>query len=147
MRSPHTSYRWRGERVIEKIKWMGIIRRPWLTRASGGNSARTPGLHPHSLEKCHGILMTTSKGTLFRLYTLASFEQHSPDTRMIKSFPSLCRRLRKNETCGPLDLWRSTASIKQTDINILPTQQHFFDNTQTSTISLYLTNINLSCLN
>ncbi len=28
-RSPHTSYRWRGERVIEPIKWMGIIRRPW----------------------------------------------------------------------------------------------------------------------
>ncbi len=22
MRSPHTSYRWRGERVIEPIKWM-----------------------------------------------------------------------------------------------------------------------------
>ncbi len=47
--SPHTSYRWRGERVIEPIKWMGIIRRPWLTRASGGNLARTPGLHPYSL--------------------------------------------------------------------------------------------------
>ncbi len=46
MRSPHTSYRWRGERVIEPIKWMGIIRRPRLTRASGGNLARTPGLHP-----------------------------------------------------------------------------------------------------
>ncbi len=42
VRSPHTSYRWRGERVIETIKWMGIIRRPWLTRASGGNLARTP---------------------------------------------------------------------------------------------------------
>ncbi len=36
MRSPHISYRWRGERVIEPVKWMGIIRRPWLTRASGG---------------------------------------------------------------------------------------------------------------
>ncbi len=43
MRSPHTSYRWRGERVIEPIKWMGIIRRPWLTRARGGHLARTPG--------------------------------------------------------------------------------------------------------
>ncbi len=42
VRSPHTSYRWRGERVIEPIKSMGIIRRPWLTRASGGNLARTP---------------------------------------------------------------------------------------------------------
>ncbi len=28
---------------------MGIIRRPWLTRASDGNLARTPGLHPYSL--------------------------------------------------------------------------------------------------
>ncbi len=55
MRSPHTSYRWRRERVIESIKWMGIIRRPWLTRASGGNLTRTPGLHPTLYEKCHGI--------------------------------------------------------------------------------------------
>ncbi len=47
VRSPHTSYRWRGEREIEPIKLMGIIRRPWLTRASGGNLARTPGLHPY----------------------------------------------------------------------------------------------------
>ncbi len=53
--SPHTSYRWREERVIEPIKWMGIIRRPWLTRASGGNLARTPGLHPTLYGKCHGI--------------------------------------------------------------------------------------------
>ncbi len=43
VRSPHNSYRWRGERVIEPIKWMGIIRRPWLIRASRGNLARTPG--------------------------------------------------------------------------------------------------------
>ncbi len=55
VRSPHTSYRWRGEREIEPIKWMGIIRRPWLTRASGGNLARTPGLHLTLYEKCHGI--------------------------------------------------------------------------------------------
>ncbi len=34
VRSPHTRYRWREERVIEPIKWMGIIRRRWLTRAS-----------------------------------------------------------------------------------------------------------------
>ncbi len=60
MRSPHTSYRWRRERVIEPIKWMGIIRRPWLTRASGGNLARTPTLY----EKCHGILMTTESQEL-----------------------------------------------------------------------------------
>ncbi len=49
--SPHTSYRWRGERVIEPIKWMGIIRTPWLTRASGGNLATTPGLHPFPLRE------------------------------------------------------------------------------------------------
>ncbi len=64
MRSPHTSYRWRGERVIGSIKWMGIIRRPWLTRASGGNLARTPELHPTLYEKCHGILMTTESQDL-----------------------------------------------------------------------------------
>ncbi len=51
VRSPHTSYRWRGERVIEPIKWMGIIRRPWLTRSSGGNLTRTPGLQPYSLRE------------------------------------------------------------------------------------------------
>ncbi len=28
-----------------------IIRRPWLTRASGGNLARTPGLHPYCLRE------------------------------------------------------------------------------------------------
>ncbi len=44
------------EREIEPIKWMGIIRRPWLTRASGGNLARTPGVTPLLFyEKCHGI--------------------------------------------------------------------------------------------
>ncbi len=51
MCSPHTSYRWRGEIVKELIKCMGIIKRPWLTRASGGNLARTPTLY----EKFHGI--------------------------------------------------------------------------------------------
>ncbi len=56
VRSPHTSYRWRGVRVIEPIKWMGIIRRPWWSEARGGNLARTPGLHtPTLFEKCHGI--------------------------------------------------------------------------------------------
>ncbi len=66
VRSPHTSYRWRAERVIEPIKWMAIIRRPWLTRASGGNLARTPGLYPY--EKCTrsamGFLMTTESQDL-----------------------------------------------------------------------------------
>ncbi len=65
VRSPHTSYRWRGERVIEPIKWMGIIRRPWLTRASGGNLARTPGLHPYSFTmSVMGFLMTTESQDL-----------------------------------------------------------------------------------
>ncbi len=42
VRSPHTSYRWREERVVEPIKWMGIIRRPWLTRASGRKHGVSP---------------------------------------------------------------------------------------------------------
>ncbi len=61
----HTSYRWRGERVIEPIKWMEIIRRPWLTRASGGNLASTPGLYPYSLrEVAMEFLMTTESQDL-----------------------------------------------------------------------------------
>ncbi len=49
--SHHTPATGGEEREIEQIKWMGIIRRPWLTRASGGNLARTPGLHPYSLRE------------------------------------------------------------------------------------------------
>ncbi len=65
VRSPHTSYRWRGEREIEPIKRMGIIRRPWLTRASGGKLARTPGLHPYSLREVPwSFLMTTESQDL-----------------------------------------------------------------------------------
>ncbi len=33
----HTPATGGEEREIEPIKWMGITRRPWLTRASGGN--------------------------------------------------------------------------------------------------------------
>ncbi len=47
VRSPHTSYRWRGERDRAN-QVVGVIGRPWLTRASGGNLSRTPGLHPYS---------------------------------------------------------------------------------------------------
>ncbi len=35
----HTPATGGEERVIEPIKWMRIIRRPWLTRAIGGNLA------------------------------------------------------------------------------------------------------------
>ncbi len=52
VRSPATGGE---ERESEPIKWMGIIRRPWLTRASGGNLARTPGYTPTLYEKCPGI--------------------------------------------------------------------------------------------
>ncbi len=55
VRSPHASYRCRGERVIEPIKWMGMIRRTWLTRASGGNLARHRGYTYTLYEKCHEI--------------------------------------------------------------------------------------------
>ncbi len=53
--SPHTSYRWREERVIEPIKWMGIIRRLWMMRASGGIWPGHWGYTPTLYEKCHGI--------------------------------------------------------------------------------------------
>ncbi len=61
VRSPHTSYRWRGERVIEPIKWMGIIRRPWLTRVSGRNLFRIPLLFTRI---AMGFLMTTESQDL-----------------------------------------------------------------------------------
>ncbi len=51
VRSPHTSYRWRGERDIEPIEWMGIIRRPWVEGIWPGHWGYTPTLY----EKCHGI--------------------------------------------------------------------------------------------
>ncbi len=51
----------RRERVIEPIKWMGIIKRPWLTRASGGNLATTPLLFTRS---AMGLLMTTESQDL-----------------------------------------------------------------------------------
>ncbi len=63
--SPHTSYRWRGDRVIEPIKWMGIISRPWLTKASGGNLARTPRVTPLLFTRsAMGFLMTTESQNL-----------------------------------------------------------------------------------
>ncbi len=64
VRSPHISYWWRGER--DRANQVdGIIRRPWLTRASGGNLARTPGLHPYSLREVPmGFLMTTESQDL-----------------------------------------------------------------------------------
>ncbi len=61
MRSPHTSYRWRGERDIETIKWMGIIRRPLLTRAFGQDTGVTPLLFTRS---AMGFLMTTESQDL-----------------------------------------------------------------------------------
>ncbi len=45
VRSPHSGICERdGANQVD-----GIIRRPWLTRASGGNLARTPRLYPYSL--------------------------------------------------------------------------------------------------
>ncbi len=65
VRSPHTSYRWRGERVIEPIKCMGNIRRLWLTRASVGNLARTPRSTPLLFTRsAMGFLMTTESQDL-----------------------------------------------------------------------------------
>ncbi len=47
----HTPATGGEERVNKPNKWKGIIRSPWLTRASGGNLARTPGLHPTLLRE------------------------------------------------------------------------------------------------
>ncbi len=61
----HTPATGGEEREIEPIKWMGITRRPWLIRASGGNLAKTPGLHPYSFTmSVMGFLMTTESQDL-----------------------------------------------------------------------------------
>ncbi len=76
VRSPHTSYRWRGERVIEPIKWMGIIRRPWLTRASGGNLARTLFIYLilfNLLKKFSFIHLLTLCNCTYMLWRFLSF--------------------------------------------------------------------------
>ncbi len=88
VRSPHTSYRWR-ERVIETIKWMGIIRRPWLTRASGGNLART-GWPKDFLEKAvHFHCCVTKMAELaFFFYTVAIFWSDTTPWILIASWYS-----------------------------------------------------------
>ncbi len=62
----HTPATGGEEREREPIKWMGIIRRPWLIRTSGGNLARTPGLRPYSLRwvSWDFFLMTTESQDL-----------------------------------------------------------------------------------
>ncbi len=90
VRSPHTSYRWRGERVIETIKWMGIIRRPWLTRASGGNLART-GWPKDFLEKAvhfHCCYQDSRIAFFFFFYTVAMFWSDTPPWILIASWYS-----------------------------------------------------------
>ncbi len=57
----HTPATGGEEREIEPVQWMGIIRRPWLVRASGGNLARTPLLFTRS---AIGFLMTTESQDL-----------------------------------------------------------------------------------
>ncbi len=64
-RAHHTPATGGEEREIEPIKWMGIIRRPWLTRASGGKLARTPGVTPLLFTRsAMGFLMTTESQDL-----------------------------------------------------------------------------------
>ncbi len=90
VRSPHTSYRWRGERDIEPIKWMVIIMRSWLTRASGGNLARTPGLHPTLYEKCHGIFNDhRESGPRFNVSSERRYDTVFYDTFMLLLCPFL----------------------------------------------------------
>ncbi len=61
----HTPATGGEERVIEPIKWMGIIRRPWLIWASGGNLARTPRVTPLLFTRsAMGFLMTTESQNL-----------------------------------------------------------------------------------
>ncbi len=106
VRSPHTSYRWRGERVNKPNTWKGIIRSPWLTRASGGNLARTPGLHPYSFTRsAMGFLMTTESQNL-------SLTSHLKDGAFFDSIvsPSFTGELGPTKTAG----WAPPAGLTNT---------------------------------
>ncbi len=63
--SPHTSYRWRREREMEPIQWMGIIRRPWLDKGQWREFGQTPVLYPYTFTmSVMGFLMTTESQDL-----------------------------------------------------------------------------------
>ncbi len=106
--SPHTSYRWRREREMEPIQWMGIIRRPWLTRASGGNLAQTPGLYPYTFTmSVMGFLMTTESQDL-------GLTSHPKDGAFYSIVsPSLYWALGPTQTTG----WAPPAGLTNTSTN------------------------------
>ncbi len=60
----HTPATGGEERELEPIKLMGIIRRPWLTRASGGNLARMLCYTLLFTRRAMGFLMTTESQDL-----------------------------------------------------------------------------------
>ncbi len=64
----HTPATGGEEREIEPIKWMGIIRRPWLTRTSGGKFGQDTGVTPLLFTmSVMGFLMTTESGHRFNV--------------------------------------------------------------------------------
>ncbi len=50
MRSPHTSYRWRGERVIEPIKWMRSTHQLQVERRESHRANQVDALTTHQLQ-------------------------------------------------------------------------------------------------
>ncbi len=63
VRSPHTSDRWRGERVIEPIGWGLLGGHDWQGPVEGiwpGHRGYIPTLY----DECHGFLMTTESQDL-----------------------------------------------------------------------------------
>ncbi len=64
VRSPHSSYRWRGER--DRVNQVdGIIRRPYLTRDSGGNFGQDTGVTPLLFTRsAMGFFMSTESQDL-----------------------------------------------------------------------------------
>ncbi len=65
VRSPHTSYRWRGERVIESIKWMGIIRKAMIDKGQWWEFGQDTGVTPLLfMRSAMGFLLTTESQDL-----------------------------------------------------------------------------------
>ncbi len=87
VRSPHTSYRWRGERVIETIKWMYC-----------------------------DILKQSMIPSLRRLGRRAVFQHDNDPKHTSKTTTALLKKLRVKVICGASSnrRWRNTRSLTST---------------------------------
>ncbi len=105
VRSPHTSYRWRGERVSQSSGWGLLGGHDWqgpVVRIWSGHRGYTP-----LFEKCHGIFNDSSENV--PLYSLPSSNLNSPSflSRQEKANQQPVRRRAANQ----YRIWLAANSI------------------------------------